>query len=68
MEVGIETLAGVTALVVSLLGFWFALPKGGKVRPYLRNDEVQAYYTVVLLGAFAGGLLFTVLGIISLFI
>ena len=60
-------IAGVVVLVASVLGFLFALPRGGEVRSFLRNDAVQAYYAVAILGGFAGGLLYTVLGLISLF-
>jgi hypothetical protein len=59
-------IAGVVVLVASVLGFWFALPRDGEVRSFLRNDAVQAYYTVAVLGGFAGGLLYTILGLISL--
>jgi hypothetical protein len=62
-----DLLLAVAVLVASVLGIWGALPKDGKVRPFLRNDTVQTYYAVVLLGGFIGGLLFTVLGLISLF-
>jgi hypothetical protein len=67
MPLGLELIASVVVLIASVLGFWLALPQDGKVRPYLQNDHVQAYYAVALLGAFASGLLFTVLGLISLF-
>jgi hypothetical protein len=67
MAVGLELIASVAVLVASVLGFWFALPKDGQVRKYLRNEDVQAYYAVTLLGGFAGGLLFTVFSLISMF-
>ncbi len=61
-----EFLVGAVLLVASGLAFWFALPRDGKVRGYLRNDKVQAYYTVAILGAFVLGLLNVVLGLIAL--
>jgi hypothetical protein len=67
MELGLELIVSLGVLVASLLGFWFALPRDGKVRGFLRNDHIQAYYTVALIAGFAGGLLYTVLGLISLF-
>jgi hypothetical protein len=66
MEIGLEIIASVLMVVASVLAFWFALPKDGQVRGYLRNDQVQAYYAVALLGTFVGGLLFTTLGVMSL--
>ena len=58
---------GAVLLVASVMAFWFALPKDGEVRKYLRNDQVQAYYTVIILGGFVIGLLNVVLGLVSLF-
>ena len=37
-------LVGVMLLVASVVAFWFALPQGGEVRSFLRNDQFQAYY------------------------
>ena len=56
-----QLIAGGVVLVASVLGFWVALPRDGEVRSFLRNDAVQAYYAVAVLGGFAGGLLYTVL-------
>ncbi len=61
-----QFLGGVVLLVVSLFLYWHALPKHGEVRSYLRNDQVQAYYVVALVGGIFGGALLTVLGVISL--
>ena len=55
--VAVEFLAGAFLLVASLVGLWVALPKDGQVRPFLRNDHVQAYYVIALLGAFVFGIL-----------
>jgi hypothetical protein len=61
-----EFLVGAVLLVASGSAFWFALPRDGEVRRYLRDDKVQAYYTVAILGAFVLGLLNVVLGLIAL--
>jgi len=62
-----QLLLAVAVLVASVLGFLVALPKDGQVRPFLRSDQLQSYYAVAVLGGFTGGLLYTVLGLISLF-
>ena len=59
--------AAVVVLIASIVGFWLALPLDGEVREFLRNDNAQAYYTLAIIAGFAGGLLYTVLGLISLF-
>lgn len=53
-------IGGAVALLLGALAFWFALPKRGNVRRFLRNDEVQAYYTVatIVLVAIGGVNLF----------
>ncbi len=51
---------------VSLVAFRFAMPVDGKVRSYLRNDEVQSYYTVLLVLGMAFGLLSSVVGIVQM--
>lgn len=53
--VAFEFVAGTILMAISALGFWIALPKGGQVRTFLRNDEVQSYYTVAVICAFAYG-------------
>jgi hypothetical protein len=58
---------GLILLALSCLGYWHALPRDGEVRGYLRNDHVQAYYTVALIGGLVSGILLTVLGLVSLF-
>jgi hypothetical protein len=47
-------------------GFWLALPRDGKVRSFLRNDQAQAYYTVALIAALVGGILNVVLGLMAM--
>ena len=59
--------AAVVVLIASVVGFWLALPLDGEVRGFLRNDNAQAYYTLAIIAGFAGGLLYTVLSLISLF-
>ena len=63
----IEFLAGTLLLAASIVGFWLALPKDGQVRPFLRNDHVQSYYVVALLGAFVFGILNVGLGVTAMF-
>ena len=60
--VAVELLVGAIFLIVSVSGFWFALPRDGEVRGYLRNEQVQAYYTVVLVVGFVIGVGSLVLG------
>jgi len=62
-----ELVVGAILLASSILGLWVALPKDGHVRPFLRNDHVQAYYVIALLGAFVFGTLNVVLGGLALF-
>ena len=50
-------------VVASSLAFWIALPRDGLVRPFLRNDDVQAYYAVVVLGLFSVGLVNIITGL-----
>jgi len=58
---------GVILLASSSLAMWFALPRDGEVRRFLRNDQVQGYYAVAVIGGLVMGLLYTVLGLVSLF-
>ena len=51
-----ELALGAASVVAACLAMWLALPRDGQVRWFLRNDQVQAYYAVVVLGAFALGL------------
>jgi hypothetical protein len=46
---------GAIFLIAFGLAFWLALPRDGKVRSFLRNDQVQAYYAVGLVVLLAGG-------------
>ena len=57
---------GAASVVIGLLGFWVALPRGGKVRSFLRNDDVQAYYVVIMIVLIAMGTVSVVAGLFSL--
>ena len=59
-----ELLLGVCLVVASGLALWIALPRDGLVRPFLRNDDVQAYYAVVVLGLFSVGLVNIITGLV----
>jgi membrane protein YqaA with SNARE-associated domain len=61
-----QFLAGTILLIAFGLAFWLALPRDGKVRSFLRNEQVQAYYTVALIAALSGGILNVVLGLMEL--
>lgn len=63
MDIG-ELLVGIALLVGSVGVLRLALPRNGQVRPLLRSDTVQAYFTVVVLGAFALGVVNIVTGIV----
>ena len=43
-----------------------AMPVDGKVRPYLRNDDVQSYYAVLLVLGLVFGLLSSLVRIVIL--
>jgi len=58
-----EILLGACLIGVAMLAFWIALPREGFVRPFLRNDDVQAYYAVVVLGLFSVGLVNIITGV-----
>ena len=60
-----EFLVGTILLVASGLAFRLALPRDGKVRSFLRNDQAQAYYAVAMVAALGGGLAAFVLGLMA---
>jgi hypothetical protein len=64
--VAVELLVGAVFLIASVSAFWFALPRGGEVRGYLRNEQVQAYYAVALVVGFIVGVGSLVLGLADL--
>jgi len=61
-----QLIAGIVLVAVSLLGFWVALPRDGEARHFLRNDHVQSYYAIAIIGAFFTGLIFVILGYLQL--
>ena len=63
MNIG-ELLFGIGLVAASILGFWIALPRDGQVRPFLRNDQAQAYFAVSVLGALAIGVINIITGLV----
>ena len=61
-----EFLVGTILLAASGLAFRLALPRDGKVRSFLRNDQAQAYYAVALVVALGGGIASIVLGLAAM--
>jgi divalent metal cation (Fe/Co/Zn/Cd) transporter len=57
---------GVIPFVVGAVAFWLALPRYGQVRSFLRNDQVQAYYTVAIVVLLGGGVINIVLGLMAM--
>lgn len=51
----VEFVAGAILLSASIFGLLIALPKDGQIRPFLRNEHAQAYYTIAIMGAFVYG-------------
>jgi hypothetical protein len=46
--------------------FWIALPRDGQVRSFLRNDQVQAYYTIGIIVLFGLGVVNIALGLMEI--
>ena len=61
--VAVELLVGAILIIISVSAFWFALPQHGEVRSYLRNEQVQAYYTVALVTGSVAGVVGLMLGL-----
>ena len=61
-----QFLAGTILLVAFGLAFWLALPRHGEVRSFLRNDQVQAYYTVALIALLGSGIVSIILGFMAM--
>jgi hypothetical protein len=59
-----EVLLGVILVAASGFAFWSALPRDGKVRPFLRNEHAQTYFCVVTIAAFAFGIVNIVIGLV----
>jgi hypothetical protein len=51
----LDLFVGAILLIACGLAFWIALPRDGKVRSFLRNDHVQAYYAVGVVSLLVGG-------------
>jgi hypothetical protein len=63
----VELLIGGILVAVSVFALWLALPTDGEVRPFLRNEHAQAYYSIAIIGAFVYGLVNMFTGIKGLF-
>jgi hypothetical protein len=57
---------GLIGLALGILGLWIALPRDGQVRGFLRNDHVQAYYTVAVISLGASGAVAAFSGLLEL--
>ena len=55
MEDNVGLLFSIAIIVASLLAFYIALPRGGEVARFLRNDHAQSYYVVLVLSMFVIG-------------
>ena len=62
-----ELIVGVILVAASVFALVIALPKDGEVRPFLRNEHAQAYYTIVIMGAFVYGVVNLFAGVKDLF-
>jgi hypothetical protein len=60
----IEILIGVGAILLSVLAWWIALPREGRVRSWLQSHTRQALYTVMVLSIFAYGMAYIVTGLV----
>jgi hypothetical protein len=58
-----ELLAGGILVIASVFALVIARPRDGEVRSFLRNDHVQAYYTIAALGALVFGVINLIVGI-----
>jgi hypothetical protein len=52
----VELIVGGVLVAVSAFAHMIALPKDGEVLSFLRNEHAQAYYTIVIIGAFVYGM------------
>jgi hypothetical protein len=64
MEIALA--AGLGLVLIAAIAFFIALPRGGQVVGFLRNDHVQSYYVVAVLGFFVIGALSIAAGLTSL--
>lgn len=63
----VELIVGAVLTGASVFALMIALPKDGEVRPFLRNEHAQAYYTIATMGAFVYGAVNLFAGIKDLF-
>jgi hypothetical protein len=61
-----ELLVGAALMIGSIWSIWVSMPVDGKVRSFLQNDQVQAYYAVALLVGFLFGVVNVVAGLIAM--
>jgi len=61
---GRELLLGLVMVAASAFALWLALQREGEVRHFLRNDSVQAVYTIAMLGTFTWGADYIVTGLV----
>ena len=58
-------IAGVVVLALGLVAFFISLPRNGRVRGFLRNDDAQAYYTVTMIILVAFGAIIVITGVLN---
>ena len=58
-------LIGIALTFVGVVAFWMARPRDGKVAWFLKDERIQPYYVVALLGAVFVGVVNVVLGVIT---
>ena len=51
----VQLLLGIGLVAVRALAWRIALPREGQVRPFLRNDHAQAYFSIFILVTFVFG-------------
>jgi hypothetical protein len=61
-----ELIVGAGLIVVSLLAFYIAWPRGGQVVRFLRNDHAQSYFVVLVLSSLAIGIVSAISGLTEL--
>lgn len=56
-------LVGIALLAISVMAFYIAIPRNGRVVRFLRSDTVQSLYATGMLVAFFMGAVFLVAGL-----
>jgi hypothetical protein len=59
-------LIGAALIIASIATLWVSMPVDGKVRSFLRNDQVQAYYAVAVLIGFGIGVISVAVGLTAM--